>query len=84
MKRRRPLIPPLLVRPKPLPAKPKIRFQLRGVRVIEGARCPVCYQTGGKFEKVTYTDAPDGGLPVHTDCLQLFFADMIDNQGKVT
>jgi hypothetical protein len=87
---RPPLIPP---RPKYNPtlqplsrpvAPPKAKFQLRGVRVMDDARCPVCYQTGGKFERVTYTNAPLGGLPVHIDCLVLFFADMVDHQGNVT
>jgi hypothetical protein len=85
--KRPPLIPPrpkynptLQPPPKPV-APPRAKFQLRGVKVSSEARCPVCYQVGGKFERVTYTDAPLGGLPVHTDCIQDFFAYMIDGQG---
>jgi hypothetical protein len=86
-KKRRPLIPPkpkynptLQPPPKPV-APPRAKFQLRGVKVSSEARCPVCYQVGGKFERVTYTDAPLGGLPVHTDCIVDFFTHMIDGQG---
>jgi hypothetical protein len=35
--------------------------------------CRVCGGTNGPFERVTYAGAPDGGVPVHFDCVAAFF-----------
>jgi hypothetical protein len=35
--------------------------------------CRVCGGTNGPFERVTYAGAPDGGVPVHSDCVDAFF-----------
>jgi hypothetical protein len=36
--------------------------------------CRVCGGTIGPFERVTFAGAPDGGLPVHFDCVAVLFA----------
>ena len=50
-----------------LPAGPRIRnVQL----------CAHCGQAGGFMERATYVGAPDGGVPVHRECLVAWFAKM--------
>lgn len=39
-----------------------------------GKPCAACGKTNGYFERVTYEGAPDGGVPVHSECFASFFA----------
>jgi hypothetical protein len=33
----------------------------------------VCGYSGGVFQRVTYSGAPEGGVPVHVECVAEFF-----------
>ena len=37
------------------------------------AICHHCGKSDGVFERATYDGAPEGGVPVHRDCLSAFF-----------
>jgi hypothetical protein len=39
------------------------------IEPLPGSACRVCGGTNGPFERVTYVGAPDGGVPVHFDCV---------------
>jgi hypothetical protein len=41
-------------------------------------RCAHCHGTGS-FVRVTYVDAPEGGVPVHPDCVREFFERSVYN-----
>jgi len=45
-------------------------------KVIYSPACPVCGETGGHFQHVTYVGAPHGGVPVHYKCVPAFFGAM--------
>lgn len=38
-----------------------------------GKPCAVCGKTNGYFQRATYQGAPDGGIPVHQECLGKFW-----------
>lgn len=40
------------------------------------APCKVCGGRGEKIEMATYVGAPVGGVPVHRNCLQAFYANL--------
>jgi hypothetical protein len=42
--------------------------------------CVHCKKGNGAFSRVTYEGAPDGGVPVHSDCVVAFFK-AIDARG---
>lgn len=44
--------------------------------------CAACGKTAGEFQRVTYRGAPDGGIPVHTHCLDRFYEDLERRQWK--
>jgi hypothetical protein len=39
-------------------------------------RCRHCGRPGGHFWKVTFMGAPQGGVPVHVECVQAFFEEL--------
>ncbi len=41
---------------------------------LSEGKCFVCGRSGGKFERVTYIDAPIGGVAMHAYCMSKFFA----------
>lgn len=36
--------------------------------------CVYCRRSGGSFYRATYLGAPEGGVPVHVDCIGAFYA----------
>lgn len=39
-------------------------------------KCPQCGKHGGEMLRLTYLGAPDGGVPVHRDCVEAFFEEI--------
>jgi hypothetical protein len=52
------------------------------IEPVPGSACRVCGGTNGPFERVTYAGAPDGGVPVHFDCVAAFF-EQLDGRAPV-
>lgn len=42
----------------------------------------MCRENRGYFVRATYDGAPDGGVPVHAECLPDFWAKIVDAQWK--
>jgi hypothetical protein len=45
-------------------------------------KCAVCGRTNSYFVRATYEGAPDGGVPVHWDCLNRFWKQLEDEQWR--
>jgi hypothetical protein len=50
--------------------------EMSGPRIRNAVLCAHCGKAGGNMQRATMFGAPDGGVPVHRDCLVAWFAKM--------